>query len=63
MKTCRRFTAIREDFEQEIGYLSAHAEQHAGTSAAKTSAKQALSAKQRMSRALSWHVERCPECG
>ncbi|NGO46201.1 hypothetical protein [Streptomyces ureilyticus] len=63
MKTCRRFTTIRQEFEREIGFLSAHSERHAGRPAAKSSAKHALSAKQHMAKALSRHVGRCPECG
>ncbi|GGS93240.1 hypothetical protein [Streptomyces chromofuscus] len=63
MKTCRRFATIRQEFEREIGFLSAHSERHAGRPAAKSSAKHALSAKQQMAKALSRHVGRCPECG
>ncbi|GGR35444.1 hypothetical protein [Streptomyces aurantiogriseus] len=63
MKTCRRFTTIRKEFEREIGFLSAHSTRHAGRPAAKASAKHALSAKQQMAKALSQHVGRCPECG
>jgi predicted HicB family RNase H-like nuclease len=63
MKTCQRFTRLRAEFEREIAYLSAHSQRHADTPAARTSAKQALSLKQRMSRALVGHAERCLECG
>ncbi|MEE1797356.1 hypothetical protein PUR57_01395 [Streptomyces sp. JV176] len=63
MKTCRRFTVIRSDFEREIRILTAHSARHAGRPAAKSSAKYAISAKQQMARALSGHVGRCPECG
>ncbi|WSQ12947.1 hypothetical protein OG604_37185 [Streptomyces sp. NBC_01231] len=63
MKTCRRFTTIRQEFEREIGFMDAHSERHAGRPAAKASAKHALSAKQQMAKALSGHVGRCPECG
>ncbi|MEU3553337.1 hypothetical protein [Streptomyces fragilis] len=63
MKTCPRFTRIRAGFEREIAYLSAHSQRHTDSPAAKTSAKQALSLKQRMSRALCRHVEHCLECG
>ncbi|MEU1630685.1 hypothetical protein ABZ746_36505 [Streptomyces sp. NPDC020096] len=63
MKTCRHFASIREGYEQEIRFLSAHSERHAGRPSAKSSAKHALSARAQMARALSGHVERCPECG
>nr|WP_257230804.1 hypothetical protein [Streptomyces sp. UH6] len=63
MKPCPRFTRIRAGFERDIACLSAHSQRHADTPAAKTSATQALSLKQRMSRALVGHVERCLECG
>ncbi len=63
MKTCHRFATIREGYEREIGFLSAHSERHAGRPAAKTSAKNAISAKVRMAQTLSRHVGRCPECG
>ncbi|MFI5795962.1 hypothetical protein [Streptomyces sp. NPDC051677] len=63
MRTCHRFSQIRQEFEQEIGFLGNHSELHAGRPAAKASAKHALSAKQRMAKALSRHVVRCPECG
>ncbi|MER7312670.1 hypothetical protein [Streptomyces halstedii] len=63
MKTCRRFSTVRAEYEREIRYMVAHSERYAGKPAAKSSAKQATSAKQRMARALSSHVGRCPECG
>ncbi|MFB7630461.1 hypothetical protein ACFC0M_05860 [Streptomyces sp. NPDC056149] len=63
MRTCHQFTAIRQEYEREIGYLSAHSERHAGRPAAKSSAKHAASAKARMARALTGHVRRCLECG
>ncbi|MFD6437231.1 hypothetical protein [Streptomyces venezuelae] len=63
MKTCHKFNTVRGEYEREIGYMVAHSQRHEGRSAAKSSAKQAASAKQRMARALSTHVGRCPECG
>ncbi|KOG74969.1 MULTISPECIES: hypothetical protein [Streptomyces] len=63
MKTCPRFATLREEYEREIGFLTAHSARHAGRPAAKSSAKHAASAKARMARALSGHVGRCPECG
>ncbi|WP_432104097.1 hypothetical protein [Streptomyces sp. bgisy091] len=63
MKTCHQFNTVRKEYEREIGYMLAHSERHAGRAAAKSSAKQAASAKQRMARALSSHICRCPECG
>ncbi|MET8217531.1 hypothetical protein [Streptomyces hirsutus] len=63
MKTCPRFAALREEYEREIGFLSAHSERHAGKPSAKSSAKYAASTKARMARALSGHIGRCPECG
>ncbi|MEV0577184.1 hypothetical protein [Streptomyces sp. NPDC050392] len=63
MNTCRRFNTVRGEYEREIGYLLAHSERYEGRPAAKSSAKQAASAKQRMARALSSHVGRCLECG
>ncbi|MFE6977038.1 hypothetical protein [Streptomyces sp. NPDC057682] len=63
MKTCRRFNTVRAQYEREIEFMLAHSERYAGRPAAKASAKQAASAKQRMARALSSHVGRCPECG
>jgi hypothetical protein len=63
MKTCHQFKTVRAEYEREISYMIAHSEQHQGRSAAKSSAKHAASTKARMARALSSHVERCPECG
>ncbi|MGW4199052.1 hypothetical protein [Streptomyces sp. NPDC005004] len=63
MKTCLKFKVVREEYEREIGFMLAHSERHAGRPSAKSSAKQAVSAKQRMARALNSHVGRCPECG
>ena len=63
MKTCRRFATIRKEYEREITFLNAHSERHAGKPSAKSSAKHAASTKARMARALTGHVERCPECG
>ncbi|MBV9024177.1 MAG: hypothetical protein JO362_10380 [Streptomycetaceae bacterium] len=63
MKTCRRFTRIKADFEQDIRFLRNYSECHQGTAAAKASAKNAHSTKQRMAKALSRHFEKCPECG
>ncbi|MBB0247257.1 MULTISPECIES: hypothetical protein [Streptomyces] len=63
MRTCPRFASLREEYEREIGYLSAHARQHAGKPSAKSSAKHAASTRARMARALNGHLERCPECG
>ncbi|MFP8903880.1 hypothetical protein [Streptomyces atacamensis] len=63
MKTCRRFTTIRKEYEREITFLSSHSERHAGKPSAKSSAKHAASTKARMARALTGHVGRCPECG
>ena len=63
MKTCNQFKIVRADYEREIGFMIAHSERHEGRPAAKSSAKQAASTKQRMARALTSHVERCPECG
>ena len=63
MKTCHQFASLREEYEREIGYMIAHSKRHAGRPAAKSSAKQAASAKARMARALTSHVGRCPECG
>ncbi|MFE4212229.1 hypothetical protein [Streptomyces sp. NPDC056844] len=63
MKTCRRFSTVRREYEREIRYMLAHSERYAGSPAAKSSAKQAASARQRMARTLSSHVARCPECG
>ncbi|MFE0192607.1 hypothetical protein [Streptomyces sp. NPDC058989] len=63
MKTCHQFANLREEYEREIGYLSAHSKRHASRASAKSSAKHAVSAKARMARALSGHLRRCPECG
>ncbi|MEU2774646.1 hypothetical protein ABZ646_17295 [Streptomyces sp. NPDC007162] len=63
MKTCHQFDTVRAEYEREIGFLVAHSQRHTGRPAAKSSAKTAASAKQRMARALSSHVSRCPECG
>jgi hypothetical protein len=63
MRTCRRFAAIRKEYEREISFLSAHSERHAGKASAKSSAKYAASVKAQMARALSSHIGRCPECG
>ncbi|MFF9016629.1 hypothetical protein ACF09C_27115 [Streptomyces sp. NPDC014870] len=63
MKTCHYFTTIRTQYEREIGFMLAHSKRYEGKPAAKSSAKQAASTKQRMARALSSHVGRCPECG
>jgi hypothetical protein len=63
MKTCRRFTTLRAEYEREIGFMIAHSERHEGRPAAKSSAKQATSTKARMARALGSHVGRCLECG
>ncbi|MGV9963666.1 hypothetical protein ACWDU3_07045 [Streptomyces olivaceus] len=63
MKTCYRLNTLRAEYEREIGFMLAHSERHTGRPAAKSSAKQAASAKQRMARALNSHVGRCPECG
>ncbi|MCX4531006.1 hypothetical protein [Streptomyces sp. NBC_01669] len=63
MKTCHQFKTVRGEYEREIGYMLAHSKRYEGRPAAKTSANQAASAKQRMARALNSHVGRCPECG
>jgi hypothetical protein len=63
VKTCHQFDTVRAEYEREIGFLLAHSERHEGSPAAKSSAKRAVSTKQRMARALSSHVGRCPECG
>ncbi|MEU7033658.1 hypothetical protein ABZ958_08255 [Streptomyces sp. NPDC046237] len=62
MKTCPELASLRREYEREIGYMTAHSQRHAGKPAAKVSATQAASAKQRMARALSSHVGRCPKC-
>jgi hypothetical protein len=63
VKTCPRFADLRADFEREVHFLTAHAERHAGRTAAKVSTRHAASARARMARALSTHLERCPLCG
>ncbi|MFC9131944.1 hypothetical protein ACFT4A_34620 [Streptomyces sp. NPDC057099] len=63
MKTCPQFDAVRAEYEREVGYLQAHSTRHEGRPAAKSSARQAVAAKQRMARALTGHVGRCPQCG
>ncbi|ULR53947.1 MULTISPECIES: hypothetical protein [Streptomyces] len=54
---------IKSDFEKDIRFLTAYAERKAGTPSAKTSAKQAITLKGNMARAMSRHFARCPECG
>ncbi|MFI1358151.1 hypothetical protein ACH4TV_31895 [Streptomyces sp. NPDC020898] len=54
---------IRSDFEKDIRFLTVYAERKAGTPPAKTSAKQAITVKHNMARAMSRHFARCPECG
>ncbi|MFD3524862.1 hypothetical protein [Streptomyces sp. NPDC058653] len=63
MKTCHRFAAVRKEYERDISYLTAHSVRHKGRPSGKASAKNAIAAKQRMARALSRHLSRCPECG
>ncbi|WP_405735037.1 hypothetical protein OG607_41765 [Streptomyces sp. NBC_01537] len=63
MKTCPRFTRIKSGYERDISYLRSHSERHQGTAPAKTSAKNAITVKRSMARALNRHFERCPECG
>ncbi|AKA06705.1 hypothetical protein SAZ_33045 [Streptomyces noursei ZPM] len=63
MKTCTQFATIRQEYEREIRFLSAHSERHAGRPAAKSSAKHSAWTKTRMARALSGHFNRCLECG
>lgn len=63
MKTCHQFGTVRAEYEREIRFMLAHSQRHEGRPAAKSSAQQAASTKQRMARALSTHVGRCPECG
>ncbi|MEU2263870.1 hypothetical protein ABZ557_27175 [Streptomyces sp. NPDC019645] len=62
MRTCRRFTLIRRQYEREVAFLTAHSERHAGKPSARSSATHAASAKARMARALAGHVGHCPEC-
>ncbi|MFI0108038.1 hypothetical protein ACH4TM_31045 [Streptomyces parvus] len=63
MKTCRRFSTVRAEFEREISFMLAHAQRYEGRPSGKSSAKRATSTKQQMARALATHVGRCPECG
>ncbi|AZP17849.1 hypothetical protein EJC51_18130 [Streptomyces aquilus] len=63
MKACRRFAAIRAEFERDVSFLRGHAERHQGSAPAKTSAKNAVSVKRNMARALNTHLDRCRECG
>lgn len=63
MKICRRFKIVRAEYEREIEFMLGHAARHASKPSGKSSAKQALSAKARMARALSGHIGRCRECG
>ncbi|MCX2969422.1 MULTISPECIES: hypothetical protein [Streptomyces] len=63
MKTCQQFDTVRTQYEREIGSMLAHSKRYEGSPAAKSSAKQAASAKQRTARALSGHDGRCPACG
>ncbi|MFI9829683.1 hypothetical protein ACIHIX_18560 [Streptomyces sp. NPDC051913] len=63
MKTCRRFATIKADFERDVIFLRGHAERHQGSAPAKTSAKNAVSVKRNMARALNTHLDRCRECG
>lgn len=63
MKTCHRFSTIRAEYERDITFLAAHSARHTGRPVAKISAKNAVSTKQQMARALTRHVNRCPECG
>ncbi|MGZ2361657.1 hypothetical protein LRE75_34100 [Streptomyces sp. 372A] len=63
MKTCRRFSTVREEFEREISFMLAHSQRYEGRPSAKSSATRATFAKQQMARALSTHVGSCPECG
>ncbi|MEU8482337.1 hypothetical protein [Streptomyces sp. NPDC048641] len=63
MKTCHRFDRIKAGFETDVRFLRGHAERHLGSPAAKTSAKNAVSVKRNMARALNTHLARCRECG
>ncbi|MDL2075799.1 hypothetical protein QNN03_05045 [Streptomyces sp. GXMU-J15] len=63
MKTCHRFASIKAEFERDVSFLHGHAERHRGSASAKTSAKNAVSVKRNMARALSTHLDRCRECG
>ncbi|WP_338676771.1 hypothetical protein V1460_30245 [Streptomyces sp. SCSIO 30461] len=62
MRTCRKFTQMRGQYERDIAFLTAHSKRHAGRPAAKSSATHAGLAKARMARVLAGHVQRCPEC-
>ncbi|MFE1836436.1 hypothetical protein [Streptomyces sviceus] len=59
MKTCHRFATIKADFERDARFLRGHAERHQGSAPAKN----AVSVKRNMARALNTHLDRCPECG
>ena len=63
MKACRRFATIKAGFERDARFLRGHAERHQGSAPAKTSAKNAVSVKRNMARALNTHLDRCRECG
>lgn len=63
MRTCERFTRIKTGYERDIRFLSNHAERYQGAASAKTSAKNAITVKRSMARALNRHVERCLQCG
>ncbi|MFG3293444.1 hypothetical protein ACGF3G_32165 [Streptomyces sp. NPDC048179] len=63
MKTCRRFATIKADFERDVSFRRGHAERHQGSTPSKTSAKNAVSVKRNMARALNTHLDRCRECG
>ncbi|MGW2720411.1 hypothetical protein [Streptomyces sp. NPDC001492] len=63
MKTCHRFATIKADFERDARFLRGYAERHEGSALAKTSAKNAVSVKRNMARALNTHLDRCRECG
>ncbi|MFJ2812179.1 hypothetical protein [Streptomyces sp. NPDC087294] len=63
MKTCHRFASIKAEFERDVSFLRGHAELHRGSASAKTSAKNAVSVKRNMARALNTHLDRCRECG
>ncbi|WP_435210342.1 hypothetical protein [Streptomyces sp. bgisy034] len=63
MKTCERFQRLKSGYEQDIAFLRNHSQRSTGTTAAKTSATNALAMKSRMAKALGRHFERCPICG
>ncbi len=63
MKTCTRFKRIKSGYERDITYLRNHSQRSAGTTAAKTSATNALAMKSLMAKALGRHLGRCPICG